>query len=75
MAATKLEIRGNEISIPLLAREDKNGDEYFVAHPQEHPLTIELSKYVLFFFPPSEGKNAGKLLLRPSKAEEVDNEG
>lgn len=68
----KLEVRGNEISIPLRAREDKNGDEYFVAHPQEVPINISLEDYVVFFFPPAEGKSYGKLLLRPAKAEQEE---
>lgn len=55
-----------EVSVPFRLREDKNGDDYYVAHPMTVPFNVDLSNYVMFFFPPDEDSKTGKLLFRPA---------
>lgn len=61
--------KGLEITIPLVLKQDRTDNDYYVTGPVTAPINIDLSKFAVFFFPADTEGRYGKLLLRPANPE------
>jgi hypothetical protein len=54
-----------QLTIPLTAKADKNGDEYFIGSV-DLAAAVDLSKVTFLFFPPAKDEDmVGYLKVRP----------
>lgn len=53
----------NQLTIPLIAKDDKNGDEFFIGSV-DIPAAVDLSRATFLFFLPSKGSDVGHLKIR-----------
>ena len=67
----------SQFEIKLLAKTDKNNDEYYIGST-DMPVSVDLSKVTIVVFHPAEGDDRATLILRskrPKKIWKPDNSG
>lgn len=53
----------SQVEIKLVAKEDKNGDEYYIGST-DMPVSVDLSKVTMVVFHPTEDEDRATLILR-----------
>ena len=56
-----------QLAVSLHAKDDKNGDEYFIGSidaPDRAQIVVDLNAMTFVFFPPPEGETRGTLKIR-----------
>ena len=59
-----------QFEINLLAKTDKNGDEYYIGST-DMPVSVDMSKVTIVVFHPAEGDDRATLILRTRRPRKV----